>query len=813
MSQLVWRVLLSLLVLGCGLRSAQAAASEYDFSAATKQLSDNLALYAGGNVLVVVQQGDREIFRYQAGATQEDTKYGLASCTKWLSGAIILRMHEKGLFTFEDEVGKYLPFFNDYSNQNGVTGSVTIQQCCSMKAGLYSTQQYDWQMNPFMTLEQTVKKIPVDVPLAFPPGTKLAYEGNGLQAVGRICELVDPQGRSWRTIAADELFTPVGMANCDYNYFSDKNPVIGAGVQGTARAYLRFLKTLMNGGVTPEGQVYLRPRSMRHFLVNQTRDLPEHYSPCPDPPEIYPNNTKPDYGTASWIMVDDPNYPQSKEAIEVASPGGFGTWPWIDRKRNLRGIIYMFDSPNGGTKTSQNNLKVIQAIRDAIDAVGEPAKPSAAIAASTLTGWAPLTVSFSASGSTDPEGDALTCVWDFGSEAVLGSTTSRTFSEPGSYEVVLNVTDCKGTFAMTSVTINVTAPPPSGQAKGAGANSYGQLGDGTTTARKTVVDAAGAAGVVAVASGQSHTLALKADGTVLAWGLNTSGQLGDGTKTTRLTPVAVPGLTGVVAVAAGNGHSLALLSDGTVRAWGVNKSGQLGDGTTTMRLVPTAVPGLVGVAAIAAGGTHSLALTSGGAVLAWGANGKGQLGDGTTTTRKTPVAVTGLGSGVARIAAGLTHSLAVTTAGAAMAWGDNAYGQLGDGTTTGRKAPVAVTGLGSGVSAVAGGGYHTLAVLADGTVKSWGRNSNGQLGDGTTTTRKTPVAVSGVSGALSVAAGSGHSVVRLSDGTAKAWGSNASGQLGDGTTTKRLSAVAMTGVSGAVSVAAGGNQTILAAAP
>lgn len=105
---------------------------------------------------------------------------------------------------------------------------------------------------------------------------------------------------------------------------------------------------------------------------------------------------------------------------------------------------------------------MIQAIRDAIDAVGEPAKPAAVITASAVSGRAPLTVDFDASKSTDPEGDVLTCVWDFGATAVLGRQTSRTFTEPGTYDVVLNVTDCKGTCSMASATISVgnrnTAP-------------------------------------------------------------------------------------------------------------------------------------------------------------------------------------------------------------------------------------------------------------------------------------------------------------------------------------------------------------------
>ncbi|PKO20932.1 MAG: RCC1 repeat-containing protein, partial [Chloroflexi bacterium HGW-Chloroflexi-1] len=335
-----------------------------------------------------------------------------------------------------------------------------------------------------------------------------------------------------------------------------------------------------------------------------------------------------------------------------------------------------------------------------------------------------------------------------------------------------------------------------------GANNYGQLGDGTTTDRSSPVAVSGlASGVAAVTVGEEHTCALTSAGGVQCWGYNLYGRLGDGTGTDRYTPVAVVGLaSGVVAVAAGDSHTCALTSAGGVQCWGCNFSGQLGDGTTTNRYTPVAVSGLAsGVGA----------LTSAGGVQCWGFNWYGQLGDGMTTHRSTPVAVSGLASGVAAVTAGGEHTCALTSAGGVQCWGYNLYGQLGDGTETNRYTPVAVSGLASGVAAVAAGDGHTCAVTSAGGVQCWGRNYYCQLGDGTWTNHPTPVAVVGLaSGVAAVAAGEEHTCAVTSAGGVQCWGCNFSGQLGDGTTAGICWPVAVSGLaSGVVAVAAGGSHT------
>jgi len=344
-----------------------------------------------------------------------------------------------------------------------------------------------------------------------------------------------------------------------------------------------------------------------------------------------------------------------------------------------------------------------------------------------------------------------------------------------------------------------------------GFNVSGQLGDGTTTNRSTPTASGLASGVTSVAAGDSHTCALTTAGGVLCWGRPYSGQLGDGTTMDRSTPTPVSGLSsGATSVAAGSSHTCALTTAGGVLCWGFNDGGQLGDGTTTNRSTPTAVSGLAsGAAAISAGWRHTCALTTGGGVMCWGRNDWGQLGSGTATYQSTPTAVSGLASGATSVAAGYSHTCAVTMGGGVLCWGSNAYGQLGDGTTTSRRTPTAVSGLASGVTAVTTGQFHTCAVTSGGGVVCWGRNESGQLGDGTITNRLTPTAVGGLAGGVTrVAGGYYHTCVLTTGAGVACWGSNRDGELGDGTTTSRRTPTAVSSLgSGVAAVAAGYHYT------
>jgi len=348
----------------------------------------------------------------------------------------------------------------------------------------------------------------------------------------------------------------------------------------------------------------------------------------------------------------------------------------------------------------------------------------------------------------------------------------------------------------------------SGAVWGWGQNGSGQLGDGTSGNNRTLpVLISGLTSINTVSGGESHSMHFKSPNLGMSSGLNSNGQLGDGTTTQRNSPVQVSNTSGLdvpTAVTSGPAanHSLGVKSDATAWSWGKNTNGQLGDNSTNQRNSPGPVSGLSGVTAVAAGGSHSLFLKSDGTVWATGYNASGQLGDGTVTQRLAPVQVTNL-TGVVAIAAGQNHSLARMSSGAVWAWGANSFGQLGNGTTSTGATSTPVQVQTAGVVAIAAGWNHSLAVRADGTALGWGNNSNNELGlgDSGPSLSSSPVLIPGLSRITSIAGGNWHGVAIDADGGVFGWGSNAQGQVGDGTTESRSSPVRLSDASFAWKVA------------
>ena len=324
-----------------------------------------------------------------------------------------------------------------------------------------------------------------------------------------------------------------------------------------------------------------------------------------------------------------------------------------------------------------------------------------------------------------------------------------------------------------------------------GGNTSGELGNGTRARSESspVHVAELGSDVVDVAAGVLHTCARKTDGTLWCWGENSSGQVGDGTMLDeKLSPVGVVAIGSDVArVAVGNSQTCAVKTDGTLWCWGIVRAG---DGTPlTQHLLPVPLTALGSEVVEVDIDFHICVRKSDGTLWCWGDNENGENGDGTSESPLLEAAhVAPLGNDVAEVAIGFGHSCARKTDGTLWCWGRNNHGQVGDGTAEGPKLqPVQVAALGNHVVEVSAGSGNTCARKTDGTLWCWGKNSVGELGDGTIEGPKlSPVHVAELgSDVVEVAVGSGRTCARKGDGTLWCWGGNELGQLGDGTTEGR----------------------------
>ena len=318
-----------------------------------------------------------------------------------------------------------------------------------------------------------------------------------------------------------------------------------------------------------------------------------------------------------------------------------------------------------------------------------------------------------------------------------------------------------------------------------GRNDYGQLGQGSLGEFWYPAKVESLSTVKAVSAGADYSLALKSDGTVWAWGSNDYGQLGQGNTAQRQSPTLVSGLTGVVAISAGEGFSLALKSDGTVWAWGFNAYKQLGDGTATDRPSPVPVSGLNDVIAIDSGYYHGVALKLDGTVWVWGANYYGVFGTNSIPSNSSTPIPSGTIANVSAIAAGDYHMLALKGDGSVWAWGLNGNGQLGDNTTTYSRGVAGAVVLTGQYKSIAAGVNNSAALRTDGTLYTWGQNNYGQIGNGTIVDPvRLPTAVAGLSSVTAIATGQ-HTLAANPQGQLFSWGYNLTGQLGQGSKTNQ----------------------------
>jgi len=384
--------------------------------------------------------------------------------------------------------------------------------------------------------------------------------------------------------------------------------------------------------------------------------------------------------------------------------------------------------------------------------------------------------------------------WGGNIEGQLGNGSTTESDVP--VAVLINDLSAQGAIRVASqFSINTCALLASGTAECWGDDQSDGLGnDATTLEIPSPVAMTVVSEMKAVNNGAFGTCVLLANGTVQCWGGNGHGEVGNGTTTDSITPQTVSNLSGVKAISLGYQFACALLSSGTVECWGENDLGELGNGSFTDSSVPTvvtgppfAVGGLSNVKAISAGLDHVCALLANGTVQCWGYNYDGELGNGSYNSTPPygipePAAVPNL-PGITVIDSGGASTCALHVSGGLLCWGDDNFGELGDGTNHTSASPVSVLSY-TGYKALALGETHACALAADGTAQCWGNNSDGELGNGTNAQFNTPVAVTGLSGLMGLTAGYAHSCGLLSNGTVECWGWNGFGQLGNGTTTE-----------------------------
>lgn len=421
-------------------------------------------------------------------------------------------------------------------------------------------------------------------------------------------------------------------------------------------------------------------------------------------------------------------------------------------------------------------------------------------------------------------GGALKC-WGRNSDGEMGLGT-RTSAVQTSPVTIPGVT---GAIAVSAGSKHTCVVIAGGALSCWGLNTSGQVGTGIIQSAVPVV-ISGVAGATDLAVGGDHACAIVTGGAVVCWGDNTWGQLGNGTTTSSPSPLAVSGITGATQIAADLRNTCAIVAGGVVRCWGHNANGELGNGTLVSSTVPVPVTDITGAISIDVAYSHSCAALSTGAVKCWGTNNDGERG-GNPTVANTPATVNGVTGatvvGVAGVGPFVTtnrtpyggHSCAVVTAGAVRCWGFNITGQLGSGSTGGSNSPRTASGVAGAIGVTAGGdnGWgsmlfsapdidgraHTCAVMADGSVKCWGSNFWGELGNGLAPKNSaTPALVSGLSNASRIAAGLHHVCAVRTTGVVSCWGANEAGQLGSGRTVDTPLPVDVYGIAGAIDVAA-----------
>lgn len=303
-------------------------------------LKDSVSTVFNGKCYTIIHVDGRVVYERGFGGYDGNTRLLIASCSKWISAAVLMSLVDEGKIKLTDTIGKFLPVYTAYGK-----GNITIAQLFSHTSGFPGNSTQGYESNVLSTLSQCAEQVARNVDLAYQPGSTFYYGGLSMQIAGRICEVAS--GKSWKVLAAEKIFNPCGMTNTDYGMTA--NPQIAGGVRSTANDYIRFLDMLMNNGIAYTGKRVLSENAIALMEKGYTADAKVGYSPYP----LALLNSRNFYGIGNWRDVTAEN----DNLVENTSPGLFGSHPWINRSKRLTGIIFTFVD-KGFVKTTPTCLKI-----------------------------------------------------------------------------------------------------------------------------------------------------------------------------------------------------------------------------------------------------------------------------------------------------------------------------------------------------------------------------------------------------------------------------------------------------------------------
>jgi CubicO group peptidase (beta-lactamase class C family) len=353
-STLLFTAILAVILLNaCRKDSAPKPVAPSPFSAVDKVLQDSVTLRFGSKLYALITVNGKTVYSKSCGGYLDSTVEKVASCSKWLSGAVLMSLVDEGKVALTDTVGKFLPLFSRHHK-----GNITLAQLFSHTSGFPGASAQDYEDNQGLTLSQCADSIAINVPLVALPGTQFDFGNVSMQVAGRICEVVS--GKKWNALFADNIAAPCSMINT--NFGLGLNPSIANGASSSARDYSFFLYMIMNNGVALNGRRVLSQAAITAMEQGETNKATIVYSPYPA--SMLPASNY--YGIGNWRDVTA----SGDSLIEGSSPGAFGTHPWINREKKITGIVFTYvpgqknQDSNGATMATC--LKIRKLVRDIV---------------------------------------------------------------------------------------------------------------------------------------------------------------------------------------------------------------------------------------------------------------------------------------------------------------------------------------------------------------------------------------------------------------------------------------------------------------